>query len=154
METVVPKPGYACSFTLKAPGKEIFNCITSRLSDWWTTDIEGSTKKSGDIFTVHFGTTYKTMKVTDLIPHETIVWKCLDSHIDLARLKDKNEWKGTKIVWEIYTESDSTKITMTHVGLNPDIECFDECQKGWEFFLHESLYKLLTTGKGQPYSKS
>ena len=39
---------------------------------------------------------------------------------------------------------------MTHVGLTPDKECYEDCNKGWSFYVGESLRKLITEGKGLP----
>ena len=39
---------------------------------------------------------------------------------------------------------------MTHVGLVPGIECYEDCEKGWDFYIKESLFKFLTEGKGLP----
>ena len=67
---------------------------------------------------------------------------------NLHWLKDKKEWKGTDAVWEV-SRNNGTTVTaqMTHIGLVSGIECYDECKKGWNFYLGESL---LTENKGLP----
>ncbi len=37
---------------------------------------------------------------------------------------------------------------MTHVGLVPEAECYNDCKAGWDKHVGESLLKLLTEGKG------
>jgi hypothetical protein len=63
---------------------------------------------------------------------------------------DKKEWKGTMVEFEIRQVIDQVEIRMTHRGLVPGIECFDRCEKGWDFFIKQSLVQLLNTGKGLP----
>jgi hypothetical protein len=52
--------------------------------------------------------------------------------------------------WEISTEKNSTQIRFTHIGLVPGIECYKGCEKAWNFYINESLFKLLKKGKGMP----
>ena len=138
---------FHCSIVAKGNAREAFKNI-SHVQAWWGTDVEGNTEKLNDIFTIHFGDTRVTFKVTEIIPDKKIVWEVTDSY--LPWLKDKIEWTNTRVVWEVFTESDKVKIDMTHVGLVPGIECYENCEKGWTFYVEESLFKLLTEGKGQP----
>ncbi len=36
------------------------------------------------------------------------------------------------------------------IGLSPEVECYEGCVKGWDQYFKGNLFKLLTTGKGQP----
>ena len=84
-----------------------------------------------------------------MIPDKKIVWQVTDCN--LHWLKGKKEWNDTKVVWEVSPENKSTtRIRMTHSGLVPGIECYDDGKKGWDFFVGESLRKLLTENKGLP----
>ena len=47
----------------------------------------------------------------------------------------------------------ATTVTMTHAGLVPGIECYENCQKGWDFYLRESLQKLLRENEGVPHGR-
>lgn len=64
------------------------------------------------------------------------VYKRLHRH---AELKNKDEWKGTKIIWDISSRDAPTTLTVTYQGLSSDIECYEVCEKGWTQFLTESL---------------
>jgi len=57
------------------------------------------------------------------VPGKKIVWLVTESK--LSFLKNTNEWKGTKICFEIEQLMDQTKVTFIHEGLVPNIECFD-----------------------------
>jgi hypothetical protein len=78
-----------------------------------------------------------------------VIWQVTDCH--LHWLKDKKEWKDMEIVWEVSTtENGLTRIDMTHVGLVPETECFNDCQTGWNDHIKNSLFRLLTEKKGTP----
>lgn len=136
---------------MSSTAREVFESFKLRIADWWTLIVEGASQKTNGKFTVRFGNTYKTMLVEEAIPGKQVVWKCIDALIDISEQKNKREWIGTKIVWDIQSESNRTKITLTHIGLTTDFECYDVCEKGWTFFFTESLYKILTTNQGLPY---
>lgn len=36
------------------------------------------------------------------------------------------------------------------MGLVPEQECFSACSNAWSQYIHQSLFNLVTTGKGQP----
>jgi hypothetical protein len=125
--------------------------VISQVKLWWTENTEGSTNKLNDLFKVTFGETFSRFKITEMKPGEKINWLVLDCN--LHWMKDKKEWKDTNILWEISSSNGSTRIDMTHIGLNSTIECFEDCTKGWNHYVKESLYKLLTEGKGVPDHK-
>jgi hypothetical protein len=77
-----------------------------------------------------------------------VVWHVSDSQINFV--KDKSEWKGTDIVFEISKKDGKTALRFTHVGLVPAIECYGDCSGAWGFLINESLRSLITAGKGQP----
>jgi Activator of Hsp90 ATPase homolog 1-like protein len=120
----------------------------SRVREWWARNIDGSTEKLNDVFTVHFGETFVVFKITESIPDEKIAWKVTDCY--LPWLKDKTEWTGTTVVFEISALANQTEVTMTHIGLVPGIECYDGCESGWNKYFKGSLFKLLTEHAGVP----
>ena len=141
---------YHCSILADVSPKEAFDNI-NHVSAWWTENIEGRSEKLNDIFTVHFGETFVTFKIIETAPYKKITWFVTDCN--LHWLKDKKEWNNTKISWEISAENSSTKIDMTHIGLVPGIECYNDCEKGWDHYILDSLFKLITTHKGIPERK-
>jgi len=97
---------------------------------------------------VRFGETFVTFKVTESVPNEKIVWQVTDCY--LPWLKDKTEWNYTNVVFEIFALDDNTRVAMTHIGLVPEIECFEGCKLGWDKYFKGSLFKLLTEHAGVP----
>src|SRR5690606_9972908 len=130
-----------------------FKALTQQIDNWWTEDFKGSSDNLNDEFTVQFGTTFKTMKVMELIPNQRVVWLCIDTLIDLPELQNNTEWKGTKIVWELENEIETTKITLTHFGLTPQVKCYSICEQGWESFLN-SLKQFVETNIDLPFKKN
>ena len=141
---------YHVSISVNATAQEAFKCINN-VTEWWTKIFEGHSEKLDDIFTVRFGETFITSKVVDMILNKKIVWQVIDCYKHW--LKNKKEWKDTKMSWEISTENNATQISFTHIGLVPGIECYNGCEKAWNFYVKESLFKLLTEGKGMPELK-
>jgi len=139
---------YTTNFTVDQTPEEVFNAINN-VRGWWSEEIEGSTDKLGEEFKYHFKDVHRcTMKITELVPNEKVVWLVLDNYFSFT--KDKNEWKGTKITFEISKKGDKTEVHFTHVGLVPEYECYNACSDGWSTYINGSLRDLITTGKGKP----
>lgn len=138
---------YHCSITVPGTTVKAFNSI-NRVPAWWGADLEGNTEKVNDTFTIHFSDTWVAFRITESEPGKKVVWLVTDSY--LPWLEDKTEWNNTRVVWEISQEGTNAKIGMTHVGLVPAVECYENCEKGWNFYVKDSLFKLITEGKGNP----
>lgn len=150
LKNYLEKKDFQHSMIVEATDKVVFDSLTQRIPEWWTEDFEGSSNRLHDKFTVRFGHTHKTMLVEEITPNTKIVWQVVDSYLDIQEFKNKNEWNGTRIIWDILPANGDTKIALTHVGLTPAVECFDVCEKGWMSFT-ESLSQFLTTKKGLPF---
>jgi hypothetical protein len=125
----------------------------SRPDTWWTENFKGRASHLHDVFTVHFGETFVTFRIEELIPDKKIVWRVTDCYLHWLK-EDKLEWKNTSVHWEISTSGGSTRIDMTHIGIRPGVECFENCRKGWDQYVQGSLNDLLTKGLGAPAKKS
>ena len=127
---------------------EAFNAINN-VRGWWSEEIEGSTENLNDEFKYHYEDVHRShMKLIEVIPDKRVVWFVVDNYFKFT--KDKSEWTGTKIIFEIARNDSKTQIRVTHVGLVPEYECFDVCSNAWTHYVQESLRDLITTGKGQP----
>lgn len=131
--------------------REVFNAINN-VRGWWSEGIEGGTKKINDEFTYHYKDVHNCkMKLIEVVPDKKVVWLVLDNYFSFT--KDKSEWIGTKIIFEITEQDNKTQIHFTHEGLVPEYECYSACVNGWTQYIQHSLPDLITTGKGQPNSK-
>jgi len=138
---------YSASITANITAHEATERI-NRVADWWAASFTGASGRVGDAFTVRLGETSVDFAVVELVPARRIVWQVTDCNLHF--IGDKKEWKDTRIVFDIASDGPSTKVTMTHAGLVPSVECYEVCRKGWNFHITESLQKLLRKNQGIP----
>jgi hypothetical protein len=138
---------FRCKISANVTAEEAIESIND-VSAWWAKRVEGYSQSLHDIFTVRFGETFVTFEITELIPNKKVVWFVTDCY--LHWINDKMEWKGTSIIWELTEKGDITEIDMTHVGLTPEVECFNDCKVGWTHHIKDSLAKFLTEQVGMP----
>lgn len=140
--------GYTTSFTVDQTPEAAFNAINN-VRGWWSGDINGDTNKLGAEFTYRVPDVHRSkQKIMEFVAGKRVVWRVLDA--DLSFTKDKGEWKGTEIVFEIAKKGDKTEVHFTHVGLVPAYECYNNCSNAWGLLVNGNLRKLITTGKAQP----
>jgi len=142
---------FTTTFAVDQTPEEAFAAINN-VRRWWSGEIEGSTDKLGDEFTYRYQDVhYSKQKITELVPGKKVVWLVLDSYLNFT--KDKSEWNGTEITFEVSKKGKKTEIRFTHLGLVPEFECFNACSNAWGFYTNGSLRSLITTGKGEPNQK-
>ena len=130
---------------------EVFAAINN-VRGWWSEDIEGNTDNLNEVFLYHYKNVHICkMKIVEFIPGEKVVWLVMENYFNF--IKDQSEWKDTKIIFEIQKKGGRTELNFTHLGLVPDYECYNVCHDAWSSFIKNSLYNLITTGKGQPNPK-
>jgi hypothetical protein len=139
---------YSIALTVDQSPQEVFEAINN-VRGWWSEEIEGRTDRLGAEFKYEYQDMHRsTQKITELVPGKRVVWKVLDARINFV--KDKSEWNGTDLVFDIAPKGDKTELRFTHVGLRPSVECYGKCSGAWGFYVNESLRELIATGKGQP----
>ena len=128
--------------------QEAFTAINN-VRGWWGATVEGATEQTGDEFIYrHKDMHYSKQKLTEVIPGKKVTWLVTDSY--LSFVNQHEEWTGTTITFDITPQGDKTQIVFTHHGLIPQVECFDACSGGWNYYLQGSLLPLITTGTGKP----
>jgi Activator of Hsp90 ATPase homolog 1-like protein len=128
--------------------EEVFAAINN-VRGWWSEEIEGPTNELQGEFEYHFQDVHRCkIRVIELIPGQKVVWLVLDNNFNFTA--DKSEWKGTSMIFDIAKKSIHTEIRFTHKGLVPDYECYEVCNKAWSYYINNSLYDLIATGKGGP----
>lgn len=139
---------FTTTFTVDQTPDEAFAAITN-VRGWWSGQIDGNTESLGDEFTYQYKDFHRSkQKLTEVIPGKKVTWDVVDGHLNFVA--DKNEWKGTKVTFEIARKGDQTEVRFTHVGLLPDHECYGACSNAWTFYINDSLRSLIATGKGDP----
>jgi hypothetical protein len=150
-EKTMAKHDLTASFMVDKSPDEAFAAINN-VRAWWSGDIDGVTDKLGAEWTYRYKDIhYSKQKIIEMIPGRKVVWLVLDSY--LSFIKDKDEWNGTKITFDIATEGDKTEVKFTHVGLAPEDECYEACSDAWGSYIKHSLRSLIVTGKGEPNVK-
>ena len=142
---------FSTTIVVNATPKQAFESINN-VTKWWTENLKGSSHKLNDEFTVQFWDVHKsTQKLVEVIPDKKVVWLVTDANLSFT--KNKGEWIGTKISFEISEKDNKTQVRFTHQGLVPEIECFGDCSNAWTEYIQGSLLSLINTGKGKPTPK-
>ncbi len=141
---------YTKSFIVDESPAQVFAAIND-VRGWWSENIDGDTDRLGAEFTFRYQSLHRSKHaITELVPGEKVVWHIVDADINFV--KDKSEWDGTDVVFEIRERAGKTEVRFTHVGLVPKIECYGDCSGAWAFYL-DSLRRLITAGTGEPNQK-
>jgi hypothetical protein len=142
---------FTVSLRVDASPHEVFDAVND-VRGWWSGEIDGPTDELGGVFTYRYQDLHRsTQKVTKLEPGKKVVWHVVDA--DLSFVKDRTEWNGTDIVFDIERKGDQTELRFTHVGLRPRIQCYGDCSGAWTYYIQESLRQRIATGKGKPNPK-
>jgi len=142
---------YTATIKVKQDPTSVFNAIKS-FRDWWSEEIEGETDKLNEVFFYHYKDVHLCkIKLIELIPNKKIVYQVMDNQFSFT--KDKTEWIDTKLIFEVSSDGNETKVQFTHEGLIPEYECYEICNDSWSNYIQKSLYDLITSGKGKPNPK-
>jgi hypothetical protein len=126
---------YHKTLIVKASAEEAMKKI-SRIALWWRNDFSGDAEKLNSKFTVPFGApSFVDFVVSESAPGKKLVWKVTDCY--LPWFKDTKEWNNTEVVFTLSSENGGTQINFTHVGLVPEVECYEACEKGWNGHLNQ-----------------
>jgi hypothetical protein len=137
---------YCTTILVDNTAQEVFNAINN-VRGWWQGEIKGSTDKLNDEFNYEMQPYHLSkQKIVELVPGKKVVWLVTESEINFVA--DKKEWLNSKIIFDITPEGKKTKLTFTHHGLVPKIECYRNCSGAWDDIIEKSLFSLITTGKG------
>jgi hypothetical protein len=127
--------------------KEVFSAINN-VAGWWQGEVKGRSDKLNDEFVYRMEEFHLSkQKVVEIVPDKKVVWLVTESKLSFT--KDESEWTGTKIIFEISEINDKTQVRFTHMGLVPRFECYGDCSNAWTQLVQESLFSLITTGKGK-----
>jgi hypothetical protein len=139
---------FTTTISVEQAPQEAFAAINN-VRGWWSGTIEGDTDKPGAEFTYRYQDVHcSTQRITELIPGKKVAWHVLDSR--LSFLKDKSEWNGSDIIFDISENEGKTEVRFTHIGLKPEYECYGSCSNAWGMLINGNLRRLISTGKSQP----
>lgn len=142
---------YSATIIVDKDPATVFNYIKN-FRGWWSEDIEGNTTILNETFFYHYKDVHLCkLKLIEDIAKKKLVYQVIDNQFSFT--KDKTEWTNTKLIFEITSENEKTILKFTHEGLSPKEECFEICFESWNNYIKNSLYNLITTGKGNPNPK-
>ncbi|MDX2080821.1 MAG: DUF899 family protein [Terrimicrobiaceae bacterium] len=146
--------GYQRSRYLSASPSEVYHALTQRIPEWWSSDFEGAADHLGGEFTVRFGSTFKTFRITKAGDTMEVDWLCVAQRIvmpeGMAPLRNDAEWVGQTMRWILQPKGAETLLIFFHEGLTTESECWSICESGWDQTL-QSLALLLESGTGRPF---
>jgi hypothetical protein len=137
---------FTTTFLVDQSPRQVFNAITN-VRGWWQglyeEEIIGKTQHLDDEFTFRAGAGahYSKQKLVELVPDKRVVWLVTEG--ELSFVDKKNEWQGTKIIFDISKIGNKTQVKFTHEGLSPEVECFDSCSSAWQMYLDQKFLPLV-----------
>ena len=137
---------YAREISVSVDPGVVYLALTKEIGKWWAPKSD-VINKVGDIATFQFPPTFWTMKAIQLIPDTLIELECIEAyHIDDSIPHTaREEWLGTKLVWNLSTGASGTTIQFVHEGLTPQLVCYDVCEAGWDHFFVKELHAYLVS---------
>jgi hypothetical protein len=139
---------FTTSITVDQSPHTVFEAVTN-VRAWWSETIVGETKKQDDEFAfevkdIH----YSKQRLVEVIPDQRVVW--LVTEANMTFIEDHEEWKGTKVIFDITSDGTKTTLMFTHEGLVPAIACYKACMPAWTQYVEHSLKQLIETGVSDP----
>ena len=128
------------SFT-SDPGT-VFSALTDidALTSWWVPAAGGT--DSGETLRFLFGNGELVLLVGDADRPTRVRW-------DVLACEPVPDWVGTAITFDLVPIGTGTELRFGHQGLNPGLECIDDCHAGWTHYL-ASLVDFVDQGTGSP----
>lgn len=130
--------------------QEVFDAVLN-VRGWWqgfySEQITGDTMNLNDQFRFQAGDGAHdtTQRLIELVPNKKVAWLVTSSKLTFIEKHD--EWKGSKIIFEISRKDDKTVLRFTHEGLTPEVECYEACSTAWSQYLKEKLQVLISSKK-------
>jgi hypothetical protein len=138
---------FTFSYEVPQSPREVYDAVID-VRGWWSQRISGDTDRPGEFIYEVPGIHRTRAQITELTPHRRVVWHVIENWF--ASSPETDEWAGSEITFGIEPTDDGSRLTFTHVGLTPELDCYEGCSVGWSRHALESLRTLITTGTGTP----
>jgi uncharacterized protein YndB with AHSA1/START domain len=138
---------FTFTYDVSQSPKEVYAAVLD-VRGWWSRRIAGDTDRLGEFVYEVPGVHRAHMRITDLVPERRIIWHVLENWF--ASSPDFDEWAGSDIVFDIEPTGEGARLTFTHIGLTPELACYEGCATGWSRHALQSLRDLVSTGVGAP----
>jgi len=141
---VGPISDYRKTMHVKAAPGALFEALTttSGLTAWWTLTT-GSGDAGGELRFFFDPPEPCVMRVDQATRPTSVRWTV--THCDFLP-----DWVGTHPTFTIVAlDGDQSELRFRHHGLTRELDCIEECTRGWDHFL-ESLHQYVEVGRGMP----
>ena len=144
---------YTRTFIVPCDPQVVFKAVTEDFDRWWSAS-SAPLSSVGDESTVTFepSPAFWRFRVLKLVPDRLVELECVQANHVQEEAPDniREEWLGTRLVWELEPHDLGTKVIFHHHGLVPELNCYETCEAGWDYFLLGSLSRYLNSGVGHP----
>ncbi len=138
---------YQKTIRVQATHGALFEALTTvrGLSAWWT-DAAGSGATGGEL-RFSFGSGTCVVQVDEATPTTLVRWTVTECAFE-------PDWVRTRPTFTITpVDGDMCELQFRHGGLTAELDCIDECTRGWDHFI-VSLRNYVETGRGMPRGSS
>jgi uncharacterized protein YndB with AHSA1/START domain len=138
-------PSYQSQVQFSKPPDVVFDALTTvtGLAGWYS-PVTGSGAAGGELRFTHQHADPLVISVDTADRPRSVAWTVLAYPL-------QPDWVGTHITFMLRpSQSGGTTLEFRHQGLTPHLECYDQCSRGWDYFL-PSLRDYVETGTGNPF---
>ena len=130
---------YAKRIEIMAPIELVFEAVSTLegIGGWWDGSVSGDASEHGEIhFAVADSDDYALMKVDSVIFPTDVAWSVIEDS------GYGGEWINTAILFHLEEDIDgSCALVLHHQGLTPALDCYSDCQSGWDHHLQNIRIK-------------
>ena len=139
---------YSKKLVLRCTREKMFQALSSKkgITGWWTHLVKGVFAENKKIRLEFEGLSeHIDLQIDSQKRPEQVIWTCLVH-------SSNPEWAKTKIIFALSEKSKSAcELSFQHQGLSPQLDCYDDCRLGWDYFL-KSLAGFVERGEGMPFT--
>ncbi|SDS66254.1 glutaminase [Corynebacterium timonense] len=119
---------FSTSFEVPAPRERVYRAI-SNPKEWWdNAQISGSASEPGNAFELDEQEQHARFTVEEAADGDRLVWHAEPGE----ESADETSWSGTDIIFELEEgKGDETRVTLTHRGMLPHDERYEQMADGW-----------------------
>lgn len=137
---------YSASIETTADAAHAAHAIRDEMHIWWSLRVEKDDKQA----TIRFFNSHVTFVFDTGATDQRFSWTCTDARMIIEGVADDTEWKGSRLLWDVQPCANGSRVTLTHQGLNPDMECHRVCVAGWGRYFETSLKNHLNGAPASP----
>lgn len=130
---------YTKRIEIHAPIALVFEALSTLegIRGWWDGSISGDPAEHGELrFAVADSDDYALMKVDSVIFPTDVAWSVIEDS------GYGGEWISTAILFHLEEDIDgSCALVLRHQGLIPALDCYSDCQSGWDHHLQNIRIK-------------